>query len=66
MKQMKARKTRLKQPQNGIKLGLKLTPINKGNKTKEKHRNGRCLQRKNNMANMGNEASKRVSTFDMH
>jgi hypothetical protein len=40
MKQKKAREMRFKQPQNGAKLGLKPTPRNKRNRTKEKHGRG--------------------------
>jgi hypothetical protein len=65
MKQTKACKTRFKQPQNGIKLSPKPTPRSKRNKTKEKHRRERRLQRKNNMVSLGNEVNKRVSTLDM-
>jgi hypothetical protein len=45
MKQTKARKTKFKQPQNGIRLNLKSTPKGKRNKTKEKHMKGGCMQR---------------------
>jgi hypothetical protein len=45
MKQMRACETKLKQPQNGIKLSLKPTPRNKRNRTKEKHKRGRHLER---------------------
>ncbi len=38
MKQTKAHETKFKQPQNGIRLSLKLTPRNKRNKTSEKIR----------------------------
>jgi hypothetical protein len=40
MKQMWACETRLKQPQNGIRINLKPTPINKRNRTKEEHWKG--------------------------
>jgi len=46
-------------------LGSKPTPRNKTNKTKEKHRRGGHLQKKINLASLGNEVSKRVSTLDM-
>ncbi len=65
MKQKRAREMRLKQPQNGAKLGPKLTPRSKRIKTKEKHKKGRHLQRKNSLVSLGNEASRRVSTLDM-
>jgi hypothetical protein len=65
MKQMKAHETRFKQPQDGTKLGPKPTPISKRNITREKHRRGGCFQRKNNLANLGNKASKKVSILDM-
>jgi hypothetical protein len=45
MKQIKARKTRLKQPQNGARLSPKLTPKIKRNKTRDKHKRGGHLQR---------------------
>jgi hypothetical protein len=45
MKQTKAHKTKLKQPQNGIRLSLKPTPISKRNKTKEKHKKKGHLQK---------------------
>jgi hypothetical protein len=64
MKQMKAHKTKFKQPQNGIKLSLKPTPRSNRNKTREKHKKGGHLQRKNNMVNLGKEANRRVSTLD--
>jgi hypothetical protein len=65
MKQMKACETKFKQPQNGAKLSPKLTPRNKRNRIREKHKKGGHLQRKNSLANLGNKASKRVNTFDM-
>jgi hypothetical protein len=65
MKQMRACETRFKQPQNGAKLSPKLTPRNKRNRTREKHKKGGHLQRKNSLASLGNKASKRVNTFDM-
>jgi hypothetical protein len=65
MKQMRAHEMRLKQPQNGIRLGLKLTLTSKRNRTTEKHKRGRHLQRKNGLTSMGNKANKRVSTLDM-
>jgi hypothetical protein len=65
MKQKKACETRFKQPQSGVKLGPKLTPTSKRIRTREKHKKGGYLQRKNSMANLGNEASRKVSTFDM-
>lgn len=46
MKQTKAHETKLKQPQNEVRLGLKPTPRNKKDKTMEKHRRGGSLQRK--------------------
>jgi hypothetical protein len=45
MKQIKARKTRLKQPQNGARLSSKPTTKSKKNRTKEKHDKRRHLQR---------------------
>jgi hypothetical protein len=45
MKQMKARKTRLKQPQNGARLNPKLAPKNKRNRIEDKHKRGGHLQR---------------------
>jgi hypothetical protein len=65
MKQKKAREAILKQPQNGARLGPKLTPRSKRIKTKEKHKWRRHLQRKNSLFSMGNEVSRRVSTLDM-
>jgi hypothetical protein len=56
---------RFKQPQNGTRMGPKLTPKNKRNRTREKHKRGKYLQRKNNLASLGNEASRKVSTPDM-
>ncbi len=56
---------RLKYPQNGIRLSPKPTPKNKRNKTKEKHKKGGHLQRKNNPTSLGNKANKRVSILDM-
>ncbi len=64
-KQINAHKTRLKQPQNGVKLYPKPTPRSKRNRTKEKHRRRAHMQRCNNLASLGNEASKRVKTLDM-
>ncbi len=46
MKQMKAYEMNLKQPQNEIRLGPKLTPISKRNTTKEKHKRGGHLHPK--------------------
>jgi hypothetical protein len=65
MKQTKAHEMRLTWPQNGVKLNPKPTPRNKMNRSREKYKKGIYLQRKNNLDNMGNEASRRVSTFDM-
>jgi hypothetical protein len=65
MKQMRAHKTKFKQPQNGARLSPKLTPRNKRNRTREKHERGGHLQRKNSLASLGNKASKRVSVLDM-
>jgi hypothetical protein len=65
MKQTKAHETRLKQPQNGVRLNSKPTLRNKGNRTKEKHRKGGHLQRKNNLVSLGNKVGKKVNTFDM-
>jgi hypothetical protein len=56
---------KLKWPQNGVKLNPKPTLRNKRNRTKEKHKKRKHMQRKNNLDSMGNEASRRVSTFDM-
>ncbi len=61
MKQMKAQKMKLKQPQNGIKLSPNPTPRSNRNRTREKHKKGGHLQRKNNLASLGNEANKRVN-----
>jgi hypothetical protein len=45
MKETKTWETKLKQPQNGVKLSPKpITPRSKRHKTKEKHRRGRHLQ----------------------
>ncbi len=46
-------------------MGLKPTQRNKKNRTREKHKNGKYLQRKNNLTSLGNEASRKVSTIDM-
>jgi hypothetical protein len=43
-KQTKACEAKLKRPQNEARLNSKLTPINKRNKTKEKHKRGGHLQ----------------------
>jgi hypothetical protein len=56
---------KFKWPQNGVKLNLKRTPKNKKKRTREKHKKKKHLQRKNNLDNLGNEASRRVNTFDM-
>jgi hypothetical protein len=45
LKQTKAHKLILRQPQNGAKLSPKPTPRNKRNITKEKHMKGGHLQR---------------------
>jgi hypothetical protein len=45
MKQMREHETRFKQPQNGVKLSLKPISRNKRNRTKEKHKKGKHLQR---------------------
>ncbi len=58
---MKAQKMKLKQPQNGIKLSPKPTPRSNRSRTREKHKKGGHLQRKNNLASLGNEANKKVS-----
>jgi hypothetical protein len=42
---MKACEMKLKQPQNGAKLSLNPTLRNKRNKTKEKHKKGKHLQK---------------------
>jgi hypothetical protein len=65
MKQTRACETIFKQLQNGVKLSPKPTPRSKMNRTREKHRKGGHLQRKNNLASMGNKASKRVNILDM-
>jgi hypothetical protein len=44
--QTKAHKGGFKQSQNGTRLSLKPTPRSKRNRTKEKHKKGRHLQRK--------------------
>ncbi len=62
---MRTCEMRFKQPQDGAKLGPKPTPRSKRNRTKENHMRGGRLQRKNNMANLGNKASKRVTILDM-
>jgi hypothetical protein len=56
---------KLKQPQNGVKLNPKPTPKSKKKRTREKHKKKKHLQRKNNLDSLGNEASRRVNTFDM-
>jgi hypothetical protein len=65
MKQTKAHEMKLKQPQNAVRLSLKLTLGSKRNITNEKHRREGHLQRKNNLLNLGNEANRRMSTLDM-
>ncbi len=40
---------KLKQPKSGAKLSLKATLKNKNNRTKEKHKRKRHLQKKNNL-----------------
>jgi hypothetical protein len=65
MKQTRACETIFKQPQNGARLSLKSTPRNKMNRTREKHRKGGHLQRKNNLASLGNKVSMRASILDM-
>jgi hypothetical protein len=62
---MRACKMKFKQPQDGARLGSKPTLKSKKNKTKKKHRRGRHLQKKKNLASMGNKASKRVSILNM-
>jgi hypothetical protein len=49
-KQMRPCETRFKQLQNVTRLSSKLTPRRKRNKTREKHKRGEHLQRKNNLA----------------
>jgi len=61
MKQTKAQKMKLKQPQNGTKLSPKPTQKNNRNRTREKHKKGGHLQRKNHLVSLGNEANKRVN-----
>ncbi len=65
VEQTRAHKMKLKQPQNGVRLRSKPIPRSKRNRTSEKHNKGRHLQRKNNLASLGNKASKRVGIFDM-
>jgi len=62
---MRARKTRFKQPQNGAKLNLKPTPRTRGIELGRSKRGEEICKNKNNLVSLGNEASKRVSTFDM-
>jgi len=66
MKQKRTHKTKLKQPQNGIKLSLKSTPRNKRNKTKKKNTiwEDTC-KNKTTWLNLGNEVNKKVNIFDM-
>jgi hypothetical protein len=66
VEQTRAHETRFKQPQNGVGLSSKPTPRSKRNRTREKHKERRYLQKKkNNLASLRNEASKRVGIFDM-
>jgi hypothetical protein len=65
MKQTKAHETRCKQPQNGTRLSPNLAQRNKRNRTREKHKNGKHLQRKNSLALLENKASKKVNTLNM-
>jgi hypothetical protein len=46
-------------------MGLKPTPRIKRNRTKEKHKRGGYLQRKNNLASLRNKVYKKVNTLDM-
>ncbi len=43
----------------------KPTPRSKRNKTREKHKKEKHLQKKNNLVNLRNKASRKVGTFDM-
>jgi len=44
--QIRAHETRFKQPQNGVGLSSKPTPRSKKNRTREKHKKKRHLQKK--------------------
>ncbi len=65
MKQPRACKTNLKQPQYEIRICSKPTFKNKGDRMKVEHKKGTHLQKQNNLASLGDEASMRVNTFDM-
>jgi len=65
MEQPRACKMSLKQPQYEIQIHLKPTLKNKGDRTRVEHRKGTHLQRQNNLASLGDEASMRVNTLDM-
>jgi hypothetical protein len=65
IKQMKAHKMKFKEPQSRTRLCLKPTPRSKRNKTKENHRKGTLAQKKNSLASLGKEASRRMGTLDI-
>jgi hypothetical protein len=59
MKQKRYTKRDSNNPKNGIKLSPKRTLRGKRNRTKEKHRKGEHLKKKNNVTNMGMRLTRR-------
>jgi hypothetical protein len=62
---MDSSKDLMKQPQYEIRICSKPTFKNKGDRMKVEHKKGTHLQKQNNLASLGDEASMRVNTFDM-